>query len=107
MEKNGQRTACYQRRGGSTSADVWNHGKELADLDLKMEVFASKGYRIIAVALSQQEAKMQLAGLVALYDQPRPDSAKIIAKLRAFGISVKMLTGDLLPIAKQVAEEVI
>jgi H+-transporting ATPase len=49
---------------------------------------------------------MQLAGLVALYDQPRLDSAKIIAKLRAFGISVKMLTGDSLSIAKQVAEEV-
>ena len=45
-------------------------GKELADLDTKMEAFASKGYRIIAVAVSQQEAKMQLAGLVALYDQP-------------------------------------
>ncbi len=80
-------------------------GKELADLETKIEIFASKGYRIIAVAVSQ-EAKMQLAGLVALYDQPRPDSANIVAKLRALGISVKMLTGDSLPIAKQVAEEV-
>ena len=35
-----------------------------------------------------------------------PDSAGIISKLRALGISVKMLTGDSLPIAKQVAEEV-
>ena len=81
------------------------YGKELADLETKIETFASKGYRIIAVAVSQ-EAKMQLAGLVALYDQPRPDSANIVAKLRALGISVKMLTGDSLPIAKQVAEEV-
>ncbi len=80
--------------------------KELADVNIKMDAFANKGYRIIAVAVSQHEAKMQLAGLVALYDQPRLDSAKIIAKLRAFGISVKMLTGDSLPIAKQVAEEV-
>ena len=80
--------------------------KKLADLETKMEVFARKGYRIIAVAISQKEAKMQLVGLAALYDPPRSDSAEIIAKLRAFGISVKMLTGDSLPIAKQVAEEV-
>ena len=45
-------------------------------------------------------------GLVALYDKPRKDSAKLIAKLRSLGISVKMLTGDSQPIAKQVAQEV-
>ena len=80
-------------------------GKELAELESKMEAFASKGYRIIAVAVSS-EAKMDLVGLVALYDKPRPDSAKMIAKLRSLGISVKMLTGDSLPIAKQVAQEI-
>ena len=36
----------------------------------------------------------------------RKDSAKLIAKLRSLGISVKMLTGDSLPIAKQIAQEV-
>ena len=32
-------------------------GKELADLEEKMEAFASKGYRIIAVAVSHQGSK--------------------------------------------------
>jgi H+-transporting ATPase len=81
-------------------------GKELEDLETKMETFASKGYRIIAVGISRQEKKMELVGLVALYDKPRPDSSKMLAKLRSLGISVKMLTGDSLPIAKQVASEV-
>ena len=81
-------------------------GKELTDLEAKMETFASKGYRIIAVGVSHGERKMELVGLVALYDKPRPDSSKMIAKLRDLGISVKMLTGDSLPIAKQVAAEV-
>jgi H+-transporting ATPase len=81
-------------------------GKELADLEAKMESFASKGYRIIAVAVSREESKMSLVGLVALYDKPRPDSAKMIEKLRALGITVKMLTGDALPIAKQIAQEI-
>ncbi len=81
-------------------------GKELTDLTAKMEAFANKGYRIIAVAISIDEPKMNLAGLVALYDKPRPDSAKMIEKLRALGVSVKMLTGDSLPIAKQIAHEI-
>ena len=81
-------------------------GKEFANLEEKMNAFASKGYRIIAVAVSHQGRSMQLAGLVALHDKPRPDSASIIKRLRELGISVKMLTGDSLPIAKQVATEV-
>jgi H+-transporting ATPase len=81
-------------------------GKELADLEAKMGAFANKGYRIIAVAVSCDGSKMGLVGLVALYDKPRPDSAKMIEKLRALGISVKMLTGDALPIAKQIAQEI-
>ena len=106
LEKNGQELRVTKGAMAVISPMSGITGKELADLNVKMEAFASKGYRIIAVAISQHEAKMQLAGLVALYDQPRLDSAKIIAKLRVLGISVKMLTGDSLPIAKQVAEEV-
>ena len=106
LEKNGQELRVTKGAVAVLLPMSGITGKELDDLDAKMEAFASNGYRIIAVAVSQQETKMQLAGLVALYDQPRLDSAKIIAKLRAFGISVKMLTGDSLPIAKQVAEEV-
>jgi H+-transporting ATPase len=79
---------------------------ELADLEVKMDAFASKGYRIIAVAVSREGSKMGLVGLVALYDKPRPESAKMVDKLRSLGISVKMLTGDSLPIAKQVAQEI-
>jgi H+-transporting ATPase len=80
--------------------------KDLADLEVQMDAFASKGYRIMAVGVSNQSGSVELAGLVALYDKPRPDSAKFIEKLRGLGVSVKMLTGDSLPIAKQVAAEV-
>jgi H+-transporting ATPase len=106
LEKNGEELRVAKGAVAVLAPMSGVTGKELADLETKMEAFASKGYRIIAVAISHREAKIQLAGLVALYDKPRPDSAQIIAKLRALGISVKMLTGDSLPIAKQVAEEV-
>jgi len=94
LEKNGEELRVTKGAVAVLAPMSGVTGKELADLETKMEAFASKGYRIIAVAVSHREAKIQLAGLVALYDQPRPDSAQIIAKLRALGISVKMLTGD-------------
>ncbi len=39
-------------------------------------------------------------------DPPRPDAAGLIAALRDRGVKVKMLTGDALPVAQEVAREV-
>ena len=78
----------------------------LSDLHRSMEDFARKGYRTLAVARTVNEGQYLLVGLVALYDQPRPESAALIRELGSLGISVKMLTGDSLPVAKEIAEEV-
>ncbi len=80
--------------------------KESVILEKQINTFASKGYRIMAVGISHPGASVELAGLVALYDKPRPDSANLIEKLRGLGVSVKLLTGDSLQIAKQIAAEV-
>ncbi len=79
---------------------------EKETIEQKVDVLANKGYRVIAVAIGKEASAMEIVGLVGLYDKPRKDSAKLIAKLRSLGISVKMLTGDSLPIAKQIAQEV-
>jgi H+-transporting ATPase len=47
-----------------------------------------------------------LVGLIGLADQPRPDSKAIIQELKNMGIEVKMLTGDALPVAREIAKEV-
>ena len=80
--------------------------EDKAEIEGKMNGLASRGYRVIAVAAGKEAACMELIGLVALYDKPRPDSSKLISRLRSLGISVKMLTGDSQPIAKQIAQEV-
>jgi H+-transporting ATPase len=41
-----------------------------------------------------------------LQDPPRPDSRDLIAELRNLGVGVKMLTGDALPVASEVARSV-
>ncbi len=91
----------------SAVAEVCQLKKEqLTEIKNKTDTFAAKGHRVIAVAAGKESSPLDLVGLVALYDKPRPESAKLIAKLRSLGIAVKMLTGDSQPIAKQVAQEV-
>jgi H+-transporting ATPase len=52
-----------------------------------------QGYRVLAVAAGPP-ASMQLAGLIALSDPPRSDSASLISELRTLGVSTVMATGD-------------
>jgi magnesium-transporting ATPase (P-type) len=47
-----------------------------------------------------------LLGLVSLVDPPRPDAAQLIATLRDLGVAVKMLTGDALAVAREIAQGV-
>ena len=68
--------------------------------------YAEKGYRGLAMARTDASGKFRLVGLAALYDPPRPDSKRLISELRELGISVKMLTGDALPIAREIAKNV-
>lgn len=78
----------------------------IVQLETRMSEFAEKGYRTLAVAKTDNEKKPELVGLVALRDMPRSDSRQLIEELRELGISVKMLTGDALPIAKEIAASV-
>jgi H+-transporting ATPase len=80
--------------------------KSLSELELSIEDFARKGYRPLAVARTVDEGQYVLVGLAALSDEPRPESAALVRELKSLGISVKMLTGDSLPVAKEIAEEV-
>ena len=75
----------------------------VATLERQTIVLAQKGQRVLAVAMSSAETKLQLVGLVTLSDLPRPDSSRLISELANLGIAVKMLTGDALPIAREIA----
>jgi H+-transporting ATPase len=68
--------------------------------------FASKGYRALGVIKGDEEGKWQFIGLLAIYDPPREDSAETIKTAQKMGINVKMVTGDHIAIARQIAQEV-
>jgi H+-transporting ATPase len=52
-----------------------------------------KGFRVLAVAAGPPNA-MTLAGLIALSDPPRADSAALVGELRGLGVRTVMVTGD-------------
>jgi len=78
-------------------------GSEISD---RTNDLAKKGYRTLAVATTARGGTLTFCGLVALYDNPRPDTKVLIEELRDLGVSVKMLTGDALPIAREISKQV-
>jgi H+-transporting ATPase len=80
-------------------------GMQAASLDKTVETWAVQGFKTIAVAIVQDNVTT-LTGIAALIDPPIADSAQMISRIKALGVKVKMLTGDALPIAKEIAVQV-
>ncbi len=72
------------------------------DVDKATEARAKRGYRALGVA-KESGNDWEFLGVLPLYDPPRPDSKDMIAKAEELGIDVKMVTGDQLAIAKEIA----
>ena len=53
----------------------------------------AQGFRVLAVAVGPPTA-MKLAGIIALSDPPRADSAALIKELHTLGVRTVMVTGD-------------
>ncbi len=53
----------------------------------------AQGFRVLAVAVGPP-GRLKVAGLIALSDPPRPESAALIAQLRELGVRAVMVTGD-------------
>jgi H+-transporting ATPase len=66
--------------------------------------FASKGHRALGI-IKEDHGKWEFAGLLAIYDPPREDSGQTIKTAQKMGLNVKMVTGDHIAIAKQIAQE--
>jgi H+-transporting ATPase len=73
-----------------------------------VEELSQKGYRTIAVATSEGDASnsFRLVGFLPLADPPRPDSKSVIEELKTLGVTPKMLTGDNIAVAKEIARQV-
>jgi H+-transporting ATPase len=77
-----------------------------SEIEEVVDAFASKGYRALGVARTDPEGKWHYVGLIALYDPPRDDSAETIKTAKEMGVEIKMVTGDHVAIAKEIAKRV-
>jgi len=106
VEQNGQRLRVMK---GAVRTIAEACGLRLPAIEaVEEQVGASvaKGYRMLAVARGPETGTSALVGLVSLYDPPRPDARQLIAALQDHGVSVKILTGDALAVASEIARGV-
>ena len=74
--------------------------------DKAVNDFAARGFRSLGVARADGDDDWQFVGILPLFDPPRDDAAATIATAAAMGVTVKMVTGDALAIAKETATKV-
>lgn len=77
---------------------------EAQDIKRMVDILAAKGYRTIAVGRQKNDTPLELIGLIPLFDPPREDSRHVIEEMSNQGVSVKMVTGDNIAIAKEVGK---
>jgi plasma-membrane proton-efflux P-type ATPase len=106
VEQNGKRLRVIKGAVRTVAEICKLPDAEIEKLEAQVHESALKGYRTLAVAQGAESGELKLLGLVTLYDPPRPDAKELIAKLRDLGISVKMLTGDALAVASEIARGV-
>ncbi len=102
IEKGGERFTAVKG-----AAQVLLEMTQLSDEDSgtirrTVDDLAGKGYRTLAVGRRQGGAPLDLLGLIPLYDPPRDDSKQVIADMQDHGVTVKMVTGDNMAIAREI-----
>ncbi|CAN5480248.1 magnesium-translocating P-type ATPase [soil metagenome] len=102
----------FQLDGQLHPMDDVTHG----DLKQEFERLSTEGFRVLAVAYRDLEAKpayskiderdMTLCGYVAFLDPPKDTARAAITALQADGIAVKVLTGDNELVSRKICQDV-
>jgi H+-transporting ATPase len=75
------------------------------EVEKAVNEFATRGFRSLGVARSKGDGQWKFLGVLPLFDPPREDSKGTIATASQMGIKVKMVTGDQIAIAKEMARQ--
>jgi H+-transporting ATPase len=75
-------------------------------VEAQVDTFAAQGNRTLGVARSDDGEHWAFLGLLPLADPPREDAKEVITQAQKHGLDVKMVTGDNVAIARQIAAEV-
>jgi H+-transporting ATPase len=100
--------AEYRVAKGATQAIIDLVGDDVkgaARLAEQTRAFAAKGFRALAVARAD-DGDWRLTGALAIQDPPRDDSRATLQEASELGVEIKMVTGDRVEIAREIAGEV-
>jgi len=75
-----------------------------AQVNQRVDELAASGYRTLGVAKTDESGQWQFLGLLPMLDPPREDSATTIEAARQQGLSIKMVTGDNIAIAREISK---
>jgi H+-transporting ATPase len=73
------------------------------EVNKAIDGFARRGFRSLGVARADEHGEWTFIGIIPLFDPLREDSRETIDKAREMGLEVKMLTGDQVAIAREIA----
>jgi H+-transporting ATPase len=82
------------------SANAEEVGK---DVERAIDDFAARGFRSLGIARTDEQGQWQFLGVLPLFDPPREDSKATIQTAQEMGSRVKMVTGDQVAIAREIA----
>lgn len=84
-------------------------------IQAQFDDFGSRGFRMLGVAYKNigseslitksHESGMTFLGFIILFDPPKKDIPKTINRLRHFGVSLKIITGDSLLVAENISRQ--
>jgi H+-transporting ATPase len=73
-------------------------------VDRAVDDFAARGFRALGVARADSGGEWRLLGVLPLFDPPREDAKATVATAADMGVKIKMVTGDALAIAREMAK---
>jgi H+-transporting ATPase len=82
-----------------------NRDQVQTQVETAVNEFAGRGFRSLGVARTDENNQWHFLGVLPLFDPPREDSRSTIDTARQMGISVRMVTGDQIAIARETARQ--
>jgi H+-transporting ATPase len=82
-----------------------DHGQIAEQVERAVGEFAKRGFRSLGVARAE-DGKWRMLGVLPLFDPPREDSKAMLETAKQMGINPKMVTGDQVAIAQEIAKQV-
>jgi H+-transporting ATPase len=71
----------------------------------KVAEFATRGFRSLGVARKFEDSPWEILGIMPCSDPPRHDTYRTVSEAKTLGLSIKMLTGDAVGIARETSRQ--